>query len=397
MGENSGVSQSDEAIPQTSRPRRAVADWRASLTHRGLRESIVRYLGHAGLVAILAIGIWAARRGLDRLPLIDSEVRPQRADAAGGPVLPTEEVASLEDLPPLPLQGDSHAGVKRLAKLDTIIPTRPRMDIIKYAVQPGDSLFGIAERFNLKPESILWGNWYELEGDPHTISPGQELNILPVDGVLHVWSAGEGLNGVAKFYGVTAQDVVDWPGNQLDPGIDPANPGISEGTALVIPGGKREAPTWRSPRITRANPGVAKILGPGACGSIYDGPVGTGTFAWPASSTWVSGYKYDSAIHPAIDIGGAVGNGIFASDTGVVVYAGWNDWGYGYVVVVDHGNGWQTLYAHLSAINVGCGQAVFQGNVIAAMGCTGNCSGPHLHFEMMSDQYGKVNPLNFLP
>ena len=79
-----------------------------------------------------------------------------------------------------------------------------------------------------------------------------------------------------------------------------------------------------------------------------------------------------------------------------MVYAGWNDWGYGYVIVLDHGNGWQSLYAHLSAINVGCGQSVYQGGVIGAMGCTGNCTGSHLHFELMNDAYGKVNPLNYL-
>ncbi len=80
----------------------------------------------------------------------------------------------------------------------------------------------------------------------------------------------------------------------------------------------------------------------------------------------------------------------------MVVYAGWNNWGYGYVIVLDHGNGWQTLYAHLSAINVVCGQSVYQGDVIAAMGSTGNSTGPHLHFEIMHDDYGKVNPHNFL-
>jgi murein DD-endopeptidase MepM/ murein hydrolase activator NlpD len=80
----------------------------------------------------------------------------------------------------------------------------------------------------------------------------------------------------------------------------------------------------------------------------------------------------------------------------VVVYAGWNDWGYGYMIVLDHGNGWQTLYAHLSGINVGCGQGVRQGRVIGAVGSTGNSTGAHLHFEMQSDQYGKVNPLNFV-
>jgi murein DD-endopeptidase MepM/ murein hydrolase activator NlpD len=81
----------------------------------------------------------------------------------------------------------------------------------------------------------------------------------------------------------------------------------------------------------------------------------------------------------------------------VVVYAGWNDYGYGNLVILDHGNGWQSLYAHLNTVGVGCGQSVFQSSTIGGMGCTGNCTGTHLHFEMQSDIYGKVNPLNFLP
>jgi murein DD-endopeptidase MepM/ murein hydrolase activator NlpD len=178
--------------------------------------------------------------------------------------------------------------------------------------------------------------------------------------------------------------------------MDPENPSIEAGTMIIVPGGKRALVSWSAPRISRSNPGVAKILGPGACGSIYDGPVGTGTFIWPAPSHYSSGFDY-SSVHPAIDVAGSTGNAIFASDSGVVVYSGWNDWGYGYVIVIDHGNGWQTLYAHLSQTNVVCGQPVFQGNVIGGMGCTGNCSGSHLHFEMMNDDYGKVNPWNFLP
>jgi murein DD-endopeptidase MepM/ murein hydrolase activator NlpD len=271
------------------------------------------------------------------------------------------------------------------------------LGILKYQVQQGDTLFGISEKFGLKPESVFWGNWYELQEDPHLLEPGQELNILPVDGVLHRWSEGEVLTAVASFYGVTAQDIIDWPGNDLDLQLDPANVDLETGTELIVPGGRRELPSWQMIRITRANPAVASILGPGACGAVSNGPIGDGVFGWPTSSTWISGYNYIPGVHEAIDIGGDVGYGIFASDDGVVVYSGWNDWGYGYVIVLDHGNGWQTLYAHLSQINVGCGQAVYQGNVIGGMGCTGNCSGTHLHFEMRSDLYGRVNPLNFLP
>jgi murein DD-endopeptidase MepM/ murein hydrolase activator NlpD len=80
----------------------------------------------------------------------------------------------------------------------------------------------------------------------------------------------------------------------------------------------------------------------------------------------------------------------------VVVYAGWNDWGYGNMVLLDHGNDWQTLYAHLSQINVVCGESVGQGGVVGLMGSTGNSTGSHLHFEMHTGST-KVNPWDFLP
>jgi murein DD-endopeptidase MepM/ murein hydrolase activator NlpD len=375
--------------------RRTLGEVWDELGQRGLRATLSRYASHAVLLAIIAVGVWAARSGLITLPSAPFITQAIASEDA----TPTAIVSALRlaDLPSFKVASVSSGVVARAAELHTVMPERPRLQIIKYTVQAGDTLFGIADQFGLKPATILWGNWDALSGDPHTLRPGQELNILPVDGALHEWSEGESLKRVAAFYGVTAQDILEWPGNDFDPAQDPDTIQIKAGTALVIPGGKRETPTWRTPRIPRSNPASAKILGPGACGQVVDGPIGTGTFVWPTASHWISGYTYDPATHPAIDLGGSIGTSIFASDTGVVVYSGWNDWGYGYVVVVDHGNGWQTLYAHLSAINVGCGQAVFQGQVIAAMGCTGNCTGPHVHFEMMSDTYGKVNPLNFLP
>ena len=336
------------------------------------------------VLGVAIAGVWARA-----VTPVQTEVN------ASPPSTSAPTLLQIEDLPPF--AEVQEVGITRLSDVHTIIPIRPRLGLLKYLVQRGDTLFGIADKFGLKPESILWGNWYELDGDPHFISPGQDLNILPVDGALHRWSAGEGLNGVATFYGVTAQDILDWPGNDLDPGMDPANPDIAEGSGLIVPGGKREPPSWQLVRITRSNPAVASILGPGACSAVSNGPIGDGAFGWPTLSTAVTGNPYIPGVHEAIDIGGGAGNAIYASDDGVVVYAGWNDWGYGYTVVLDHGNGWQSLYAHNGQINVGCGQAVFQGNVIAGMGCTGSCSGTHLHFELRSDTFGRVNPLNFLP
>ena len=360
-----------------------------------LREPITRVSSHIALLIVIALGVSAIRLGWDTLPPDTVTQLPLAAESS-----PLEESVSttvkLSDLPAYPKLDEGETDVSRVNDLHTVFPDRPRLDIIKYDVQKGDTLFGIAENFNLKPETVLWGNFEVLQDDAHNLSPGQELNIPPIDGTLYTWHEGDGLNGVASFFGVAPEEILDWPGNELDPTMDPDNPEIEPGTLLIVPGGTRQLVSWSAPRISRSNPAVAKILGPGACGSLYDGPVGTGSFVWPAPSRYLSGYDY-SSVHPAIDIAGSTGNAIFAADSGVVVYAGWNDWGYGYVVVLDHGNGWQTLYAHLSQVNVSCGQAVFQTNVIGGMGCTGNCSGTHLHFEMMNDDYGKVNPWNFLP
>jgi murein DD-endopeptidase MepM/ murein hydrolase activator NlpD len=378
-----------------TRPHRTVEVW-LGIARQTLREPILRFAGHLALLAVIALGVWAARVGLDTLPTVTARTVETDAEIFQATVT-VAPVLELDDLPPFSGGPLFVEGVTRVVDVHTIFPTRPRLEVIKYVVQKGDNLFGIADKFGIKPETLLWGNYDVLEDNPHALKEGQELNIPPVNGTMYVWHAGDGLSGVAKFFGVTAQDIVDWPGNNLDPAIDIENPSIEPGTLLMIPGGHRELVTWSAPRITRSNPAVAKILGPGACGSVYDGPIGTSTFVWPTPGRTISGYNYDPIVHPAIDIGGATGHAIYASDTGVVVYSGWNDWGYGLVIVLDHGNGWQTLYAHLSQINVVCGQAVFQGNVIGLMGTTGNSTGPHLHFEMMHDVYGKVNPLNFLP
>jgi murein DD-endopeptidase MepM/ murein hydrolase activator NlpD len=313
-----------------------------------------------------------------------------RVEASAEPTLDPDLLPEFE----LPQQG---AGVQRSIEMHTVIPDRPRMDIIKYLVQRGDTLFGIADRFGIDPETVLWGNWDTLEQDPHTLQPGQELYIPPVDGVLYEWEEGKSLNEVADFFHASTQEIIEWPGNHIPIGIDFSNPDIDPGQLVLIPDGRRDPPSWQMVSITRSNPAVASILGPGYCGSVYSGLIGDGFFDWPTSSTWQSGYGYTPGLHEAIDLGGSVGNAIYAADDGVIVYSGWNNYGYGNVIVIDHGTGWQTLYAHLDTRNYRCGDSVTQGTVIGTMGTSGNSTGAHLHFEMRSDIYGRVNPYNFLP
>lgn len=297
------------------------------------------------------------------------------------------------------LEAGASNGISRNAELHTILPSVSRTELISYTVQAGDTLFNIAERYSLRPETLLWGNRYTLGDDPHTIFPGQVLTVLPIDGTLHRWAAGEGLNGVSAFYRVTPEVIINYPANHLNPATigDYANPNIETGTLLIIPGGYGEFPDWRTPRITRANPATATYVGPGACTEAYDGVLGTLNFTWPAINHYLSGYDFSpDANHYGIDLAGTASEPITAADNGVVVYAGLNDLGYGEMVVIDHGGGWQSLYAHLASVMVTCGQEVYRGDQIGTMGSTGLADGVHLHFEMRSDEFGRVNPFDYL-
>lgn len=296
---------------------------------------------------------------------------------------------------------DLGQGISRLASMDTIIPSRARVDVMHHTVERGDTLFGIADLYGLKPESILWFNFDTLEDNPSEIQPGLILNIPPVDGILVTYHSGESLYAIAENASytttVTIDDIINWPSNNLDPyETDPNNPNIPDGFQLIIPNGSRELRDWGPPAITRQNAAVASYYGPGACGAIYEGAIGNGTFRWPTVATYLSGFDWNPPTHNGIDIAGSEGNAIYSTDGGVVVYAGWSNYGYGNLVVIDHGTGWQSAYAHMFSYAVSCGQSVSQGTVIGSVGNTGNSSGAHLHFELTSSLYGKVNPWDFL-
>ena len=357
----------------------------------GLGESMLRVGTTVLSIVLLGVVIWLLRLFYAQASRTGETVNALQT----GPTAPVGQMADV-----LSQSEISFGGIPRLAQVHTTIPSRPRQEVIKYTVVEGDTVFGIAEKFGLKPETILWANYYILLDDPHALQPGQELNILPVNGTYHQWQEGEGLNGIATYYGVKPEDIIDYPANNLDPATigDLAHPNIAVGTWLVIPGGHREFISWSAPLgVTRQNPASARVLGPGACDAVSGGAVGYGTFIWPANKHYLSGFDYTpNANHWGIDIAGNEGEAVYATDAGVIVYAGWNNYGYGNMIMVDHGNNFQSLYGHLSAINVSCGQSVGQGDVIGAIGTTGHSSGPHLHFEIRSLS-SFVNPWDVLP
>ncbi len=357
----------------------------------GLGESMLRAGTTLLSILLLVTVVWLLRLFYIQRPAVEETANALQT----GPTAPVASIAELSSQSEVVF-----GGIPRLAQVHTSIPSRPRQDIIKYTVVDGDTLFGIAEKFGLKPETILWGNYSILLDDPHSIKPGQELVILPSDGVYWEWIKGNkgGLTAFAKYFGASPQDIVNAPANHLDPSkIDLDNPNIPDGTWLFVPGGKRELASWYAPLgVTRQNPAAARVMGPGACDPVSGGAIGYGTFIWPANKHDLSGFDYNPTVHRGIDIAGNTGEAVYATDAGVIVYAGWNNYGYGNMIMIDHGNNFQSLYGHLSAINVGCGQSVGQGDVIGAIGSTGHSSGPHLHFEIRSLS-SWVNPHDVLP
>lgn len=260
----------------------------------------------------------------------------------------------------------------------TIIPERTRQVIQTYSVQAGDTVLGIAYKFKLKPETLQWSN-PNLEQNPDTLRIGDQVKILPVDGVLHTVRAGDTLSALATRYKVTPEQIVAYEANDLpDSGAQ-----LTTGAEVVVPGGVK-------PYITQqvATTSSSPVSVP------FDALKGSGSFRWPAGGSISQNYW---GGHPGIDIASRTGASVKAADGGFVVLAGsgWNG-GYGNHVIIDHGNGFTTLYAHLNTIFVRTGENVSTGQQIGTVGNTGNSTGPHLHFEIRYQGYPR-NPYSLLP
>lgn len=271
----------------------------------------------------------------------------------------------------------------------TIIPDRPRNEVIQYEIQAGDTIFSIAERFGLKPESIAWANDRSIIGG---LRPGRVINILPVDGAYYTVPGDETITDIAQRFGVDAYTLIDSEFNDLF-GDEPATV-LTTGTKVVIPGGTAESISWTA-RVERSGDSSSNSGGGGGGGQIIfepgeagscgwtDNPGGSGSWTNPmgGSYNWSRGF---TSWHPAVDLAAVPGTPVRAALGGTVIFAGWNSFGYGYAIVLAHGP-YTTLYGHLSEIYVSCKQYVNAGQIIGGVGSTGDSSGPHLHFEIRTN------------
>jgi murein DD-endopeptidase MepM/ murein hydrolase activator NlpD len=314
-------------------------------------------------------------------------VYPRSAAAAPIPPAPTEKPGPTPVLSAVADPATSLEAIVRYVALKTDISKKANYNVSEYRVESGDALFTIAKQFNVKPETLLWANYDLLQDSPDSLRVGQELAIPPTDGVYYKVQEGDTLASIADKFSATVDDILNWPGNDLDL----TDPKVNAGSYVMVPGGHREFVQWIIPTVARGRSGTANIGG-STCGG---GPVGSTAFIFPTGAHTISGNDYWSG-HLGIDLAAGLGAPVVAADAGVVTIAqgGWNG-GYGNVVMIDHGNGWITVYGHLSQINVVPCQGVSQGQLIGLAGSTGNSTGPHLHFETRLNG-GFVNPWSVL-
>lgn len=334
----------------------------------------------------------------DALP--SPTVAPQEstpAPIAEGYVLPTvsvEEVYALLGQPISDLNVADGQVERGASNPFTIIPDRPRNTIIDYVVERGDTVYDIAQKFGVSQDSIAWANdrislW--------TLAPGAVLKVPPVDGVVHVAVGDSTIADIAALYKVEPSAIINSDANQLK-GLD-ASMTPPSGMRVFVPGGQGIPVNWSPPTVQTSGGGSSGGGGPagtvsfepGAPGSCAPMPPGAGT-AWgrpmtAGTYTITRGY---SDWHQGIDLAAPVGTPIYAANGGTVIFAGRSNWGYGLAVVISSGP-FFTLYGHMSQVNVSCGQVVGTGQQVGAVGSTGNSSGPHLHFEILSGSF-RTNP-----
>ena len=262
---------------------------------------------------------------------------------------------------------------------------------VTYTVTSGDSYYSIAEKYDLSVEALM------------KLNPGYDPKILRVGDVLTISNAVPYLTVVNVERQRYVQDVpyqVEYTddSSMYQGEYKVTSPGVygkADVTANVtyINGEEMEREVVAS--VTLSQPVTEQQLrGTKERPTWYP----TGSFSWPCTGILTSRFGYRSLLgstyHNGIDIGNSYGTSIYAADGGTVTYSGWMS-GYGYLIIIDHGNGYQTYYGHNSSLTVSVGAKVHKGQLIARMGSTGRSTGNHCHFGIKLNGTF-VNPLNYL-
>ncbi len=295
--------------------------------------------------------------------------------------------------------GEIGAGVKPLADI-----LDPRVPFVLYETQPGDSISGIAQKYGIAVRTLLDNNptLGGKSGNLNLIQRGQQVIIPRRDGILYKIGSGESVDSiVAQYDNITSATVLEYRPNAIaDAKV------LKQGEFILLPGAtvKPPPPPPPPPPPRVSPPSAGSTAGSGGISGSGGAPAagGTGRFRFPLA-TWhgVSdpfgsdrgGGTYHTGID--LDLYGLYHSNIFSACDGVVTKTEYLTYSYGYHVIVDCGDGWTTLYAHMSQINVNPGQKVSAGTILGVSGVTGFTTGEHLHFEIRFNN-APVNPAAYL-
>jgi len=335
-----------------------------------------RAVSHAALLTVAIVAIGAGIVGVERHSGSVGNLTyltPPDPASAESLRLRTPAATSEDDRSPAPSPVASAAPVAYLT----------------HEVQAGDTLYDIAEQYDVDAQYLLWNN-PELTANPDLLIIGATILVPGVDGIVYDVRLGDTINAIAAKYDIEADDVVSFAPNDLASADN-----IIEGSVLVLPGAVPPPLPVTVPvplDLPTLGPVPAGVNPPAA--PAFVASVG---YIWPVNGTLWGGFgpRWGS-FHKGIDVGANAGTPVVAAASGQVVLSTYSDNGYGSYVIVQHSDGSQTLSAHLSERYVVLGQYVTQGEVIGAVGCTGWCTGNHVHFEIILGG-GVVNPLTYLP
>lgn len=260
--------------------------------------------------------------------------------------------------------------------LDQNTPKKP--EIVKYIVKQGDTLESIAKAYNISANSIVESSGISKED---LLKEGQELIFPSITGVVHKVKDGDTLWDISSVYKMEIDKIVSIN--------DMKSPdALKIGQQLIIP----DADKVKLIENQNDMSGIKVASRSGSSVSAKPSIIGM----WPVSGSVTSwfGSRW-GGFHKGIDIGASTGTAVYAFSGGKVVFSGWDSGGYGYLVIINHGNGIETYYGHNSKLFVSAGQEIQSGDRIASVGSTGDSTGPHCHFEVRRNGT-PVNPVNYL-
>lgn len=249
---------------------------------------------------------------------------------------------------------------------------------VTHSVEEGDTVSELAQEFGIEQQTILDNN-NEIV-DPAALEIGQQLTIPTVDGVLHTVQLGQTLDEIGEVFEAETSEILNFPGNGLRSSAD-----VKDGQVILVVGGQFPEPVEFQPVEASQFPLVIPTEGFLAGFPPARSEAGFILPYWPCSApSAIQDFGYARGrLHAGVDMPSfcARSSNVYAAQSGTVVLADWNG-GYGQLVVIDHGYGFQTYYAHLSQILVTRGQTVWQGMTVGISGNTGASYGEHLHFEI---------------